>query len=56
MDITSYLKLMVGKNASDLFITTDSPVKIKLEGVATPVGKTTLAGEVCKAAAYSIYE
>lgn len=54
MDITPYLKLMVEKSASDLFITVDSPVKIKLEGVATPVGKTMLTGDICKAAAYNI--
>ncbi|MCK5498482.1 MAG: PilT/PilU family type 4a pilus ATPase, partial [Gammaproteobacteria bacterium] len=54
MDITPYLKLMVEKNASDLFITVDSPVKIKLEGLATPVGKTILTGDICKAAAYNI--
>lgn len=54
MDITPYLKLMVEKNASDLFITVDSPVKVKLEGVATPVGKTILTSEICKAAAYNI--
>ena len=54
MDITPYLKLMVEKNASDLFITVDSPVKIKLEGQATPVGKTILTGDICKAAAYNV--
>ena len=54
MDITPYLKLMVEKNASDLFITVDAPVKIKLEGNATPVGKTILTGDICKAAAYNI--
>jgi len=54
MDITPYLKLMVEKNASDLFITVDSPVKIKLEGNATPVGKTILTGDICKAAAYNV--
>ncbi|MCK5669231.1 MAG: Flp pilus assembly complex ATPase component TadA, partial [Gammaproteobacteria bacterium] len=54
MDITPYLKLMVEKNASDLFITTDTSVKIKLEGVITSVGKTTLTGDICKAAAYNI--
>ncbi len=54
MDITPYLKLMVEKDASDLFITVDSPVKVKLEGVATPVGKTILTGEITKAAAYNI--
>ena len=54
MDITPYLKLMVEKNASDLFFTVSSPVKIKMEGKATPVGKTVLTSELCKAAAYGI--
>jgi twitching motility protein PilU len=54
MDITPYLKLMVEKNASDVFFTVDSPVKIKMEGKASPVGKTTLNSELCKAAAYGI--
>lgn len=54
MDITPYLKLMVEKNASDLFFTVDSPVKIKIEGKATAVGKTVLTSELCKAAAYGI--
>ena len=40
MDITPYLKLMLEKQASDLFLTADSPVKIKIEGQAAPVGKT----------------
>jgi len=54
MDITPYLKLMVEKEASDIFLTTDSPVKIKMEGKATSVGKTVLTGELTKAAAYGI--
>lgn len=54
MDITPYLKLMVEKDASDLFLTVNSPVKVKLEGKATPVGKTVLTGELTKAAAYGI--
>ena len=54
MDITPYLKLMVEKDASDLFLTTDSPVKVKMEGKATSVGKTILTGELTKAAAYGI--
>jgi twitching motility protein PilU len=54
MDITPYLKLMVEKDASDLFLTTDSPVKIKMEGKASSVGKTVLTGELTKAAAYGI--
>ncbi len=54
MDITPYLKLMVQKNASDLFITANSQIKIKLEGQAVTVGKTILTGEVTKAIAYMI--
>lgn len=54
MDITPYLKLMVEKEASDIFLTTDSPVKIKMEGKVTSVGKTILTGELTKAAAYGI--
>lgn len=54
MDITPYLKLLVEKKGSDLFFTVNSPVKIKIEGQAAPVGKTMLTGELCKAAAYGI--
>lgn len=54
MDIQPYLKLMVEKNASDLFFTVGSPVKIKLEGKSQSVGKTMLDGDLCKAAAYGI--
>lgn len=54
MDITPYLKLMVEKNASDLFFTVDAPVKIKLDGRVTSVGKTRLDGELVKSAAYGI--
>jgi twitching motility protein PilU len=54
MDIQPYLKLMVEKKASDLFFTVGTPVKIKIEGKAAPVGKTVLTSDLCKAAAYSI--
>jgi len=54
MDITPYLKLMVEKDASDIFLTVNSPVKIKMEGKASPVGKTVLTGELTRAAAYGI--
>jgi twitching motility protein PilU len=54
MDILPYLKLMVEKNASDLFFTVGAPVKIKIEGKAQSVGKTMLTGDVCKAAAYGV--
>lgn len=54
MDITPYLKLMVDKNASDLFFTVDTQVKIKIEGKITSVGKTVLTSDLCKAAAYGL--
>ena len=54
MDITPYLKLMVEKNASDLFLTVGAPVKIKIEGVVQSVGKTLLTPELVKSAAYEI--
>ncbi|MGF1614469.1 MAG: PilT/PilU family type 4a pilus ATPase [Gammaproteobacteria bacterium] len=54
MNIIPYLKLMVEKEASDLFFTVDAPVKIKLNGQVTSVGKTRLSGELVKQAAYGI--
>ena len=54
MDITPYLKLMVQKNASDLYLTVNSQVKIKLEGQAVPVGKTSLTNDMTREAAYGI--
>lgn len=54
MDILPYLKLVVEKSGSDLFFTTGSPVKIKIEGKSVPVGKTVLDSDMSKAAAYGI--
>jgi len=54
MDITPYLKLLADKRGSDLFFTTDSPVKIKLEGRITSVGKTPLTPALVQAAAYGL--
>jgi twitching motility protein PilU len=54
MDITPYLKLMVQKGASDLFLSNSATVKVKLEGKLQSVGKTVLTPELSKAAAYGI--
>ena len=54
MDITPYLKLLADKKGSDLFFTIKAPVKIKLEGKVTSVGKTPLTPEVVEAAAEAI--
>jgi len=56
MDIAPYLNLLVEKNGSDLFFTSGSPVKIKIEGKINSVGKTELTGELTKAAAYGIMD
>ncbi|MBF0255081.1 MAG: PilT/PilU family type 4a pilus ATPase [Gammaproteobacteria bacterium] len=54
MDITPYLKLMVQKNASDIFFSTGTQVHIKAEGKTVPVGETKLAMGVVRKLAYSI--
>ena len=56
MDIHPYLKLLMEKKASDLFFTADSPVKIKLEGRVTSVGKTELTPDLVEAAAYGVMD
>lgn len=45
MDFDVLLKLMVEKDASDLFITTGVAPSIKVNGTITPVGKTPLSPE-----------
>ena len=45
---------MVEKKASDLFITTNTPVRIKIEGKIMPVGKTEMTPELTRAAAYGL--
>jgi twitching motility protein PilU len=54
MDITPYLNLLVEKRGSDLFFTSGAPVKIKLEGMLSSVGKSMLTNEMIHAAALSI--
>ena len=47
-------KLMVDKKASDLFFTSDAPVKIKFEGQIYPVNKQILSPVMVKQAAYGL--
>ena len=54
MDITPYLRLMVKKGASDLFMAVNSPIKIKVDGQAAPVGKDTISTDVARDIIYSI--
>ena len=48
------LKLMVQKNASDLFITVGFPPAVKIDGKMTPVSKQALTPANSKALTYSI--
>ncbi|HLA74835.1 MAG TPA: PilT/PilU family type 4a pilus ATPase [Gammaproteobacteria bacterium] len=54
MDFNSLLKLMVQKNASDLFITAGVPPSIKIHGTVTPVSQTALSAELAHQLALGI--
>ncbi len=54
MDIKPYLKFMVEKDGSDLFITVGLPVMAKIQGKAKAIGKAVLTPELTKAAAFGI--
>src|SRR5690242_3163056 len=47
-------KLMVEKKASDLFFTSNAPIKIKIEGQILPVNKQVLTPETVKQTALAI--
>ena len=52
--LTPHLELMVEKEASDLFLTANSPVKIKIEGKIISVGKTILTHEATNKIAHGV--
>ncbi len=52
--IKPLLKLMAEKKASDLFFTSNSPVKIKIEGIIYPINKQVLAAEAVRDIAFSL--
>jgi len=54
ISIKPLLKLMVERKASDLFFTSNSPVKIKIEGVIYPVNKQVLSPEGVKQVALGL--
>ncbi len=54
MDITPYLRLMVEKEASDLFFYVGTPVNIKIGGIVRPVGSKPLEPGSVRHIAYSI--
>jgi len=54
MDFNALLKLMVQKNASDLFITAGVPPSLKIHGTVTPVTQTALTPELAQQLAFGI--
>ena len=54
MNIEPLFKLMVDKRASDLFFTSYSPVKIKIDGKIMPVNKLELTPKMVKQAAMDL--
>jgi twitching motility protein PilU len=53
-NIKPLLKLMAEKKASDLFFTSNAPVKIKIEGVIYPVNKQVLNAEAVRDIAHGL--
>ena len=56
MDFNDLLKLMVQKNASDLFITAGAPPSIKVHGTITQVSQTGLSAEQARALALNLMD
>ena len=54
MEFKDYLKFMVMKDASDLFITVGAPVSAKIQGMLTPLEKNPVPPNKAKEIAYSI--
>jgi twitching motility protein PilU len=54
MDISPYLKLVVEKEASDIYFTVGSQVRIKVSGKVIIVGKTILTAEMTQAIAHNM--
>jgi twitching motility protein PilU len=52
--IKPLLKLMAERKASDLFFTSNSPVKIKIEGLIHPINKQVLSAETVRDIAYGL--
>jgi len=56
VDIGYFLKLMLDKGASDMFLSTGAPVNIKVEGKLYPLGNTGLPSGMVKKIAYSLMD
>jgi len=56
MDFKDYLKLMVAKDGSDIYLTTGAPPSMKIQGRMTALEKNTLAPGQTKQIAYQIMD
>ena len=56
MEFKDYLKLMVLKDGSDIFLTTGAPPSMKVEGMLRPIEKASLPAGRVKEIAYSIMD
>jgi len=54
MELNDYLKLMVAKDGSDIYLTTGAPPSMKIQGVLTPIEKNSLAPGMTKRVAYQL--
>jgi twitching motility protein PilU len=56
LDIIPYLQEMLQQDASDIFFTAGSPIKIKISGIAVEVDKYILTPELTQSAAFGIMD
>ena len=56
MEFKDYLKVMVMKDASDLYLTTGAPPSVKIQGVLTPLENKPVAPGLVKEIAYEIMD
>lgn len=56
MDFKAYLRIMVEKDASDVYISTGAPVSAKINGQLTPLEEGKQTREQVKAIAYSVMD
>ena len=54
MDFRSYLRTMVERDASDLYMSSGAPMSAKIDGTLLPLNDVTLTPEQVKEVAYSV--
>ncbi len=54
MELDDYLRIMVSRNASDLYLTTGAPPSIKVDGAMTPVEPVLLPPDKVRSIAYPL--